>query len=78
MILKHDNILDKIEDINSRTPYEHHIVWAYSSGIIAGYPDNTFRPEQLTRAEALSVIYRLSEIIEVEEPEEPRVSMEML
>lgn len=73
----YNNVLDKIEDINSRTPYEHHIVRAYSSGILAGYPDNTFRPEQpLTRAEALSVIYRLSEIIEVEEPEEPRVSME--
>ncbi|NLY70965.1 MAG: S-layer homology domain-containing protein [Clostridiales bacterium] len=73
----YDNILNRIEDINVRTPYEHHIVRAYSSGILAGYPDNTFRPEQpLTRAEAISVIYRLSKIIEIEEPEEPKVSME--
>lgn len=57
--------LDQIRDVNSRTPYEYEIVRAYATGILAGYPDNTFRPEKpLTRAEAAAVIARLVKKIE--------------
>lgn len=56
----YSGILSEISDINSRTPYEHQIVKAYAAGVLAGYPDGTFRPAGLlTRGEAAAVISRL-------------------
>lgn len=53
--------LEKIRDVDSRTPYEFDIVTAYLSGILSGYPDGTFRPgKPLTRAEAAMVTDRLA------------------
>jgi hypothetical protein len=60
----YSEILEKIGDVDYRTQYEHHIVRAYGMGILAGYPDGTFRPfGTLNRAEAASVIQRLQEYL---------------
>ena len=48
-------------DIEPRQPYSYEILKAYETGLLAGYPDGTFRPEgYLTRAEAATVIYKLN------------------
>ena len=48
-------------DIEPRQPYSYEILKAYEAGLLAGYPDGTFRPEgYLTRAEAATVIYKLN------------------
>ena len=60
----YSEVLERIEDVDYRTQYEHHIVRAYSAGILAGYPDGTFRPfETLNRAEAAAVIQRLQDFL---------------
>ena len=58
-------ILAGIIDINQKHPREYHIAKAYATGVLSGYPDGTFRPEGvLTRAEASSVIRKLTELLE--------------
>lgn len=48
-------------DIDERQPYSYEILKAYEAGLLAGYPDGTFRPEgYLTRAEAATVIYKMN------------------
>ena len=48
----------KLSDI-SGTPYFDPVVKLETAGIIAGYPDGTFRPERsLSRAEAVTLVYR--------------------
>ena len=48
-------------DIDERQPYSYEVLTAYEAGLLAGYPDGTFRPEgYLTRAEAATVIYKLN------------------
>ena len=43
------------------------IVWAKDKGLMQGYPDGSFRPDQpVTRAELAAVIRRLAEINKVE------------
>ncbi|HOA41948.1 MAG TPA: S-layer homology domain-containing protein [Bacillota bacterium] len=60
----YSEILERIEDVDYRTQYEHHIVRAYGAGILAGYPDGTFRPfDTLNRAEAAAVIQRLQDYL---------------
>ncbi len=59
---EYSKCLDSIRDVNSKTPYESFIVKSYAKGILAGYPDGTFRPNaMLNRAEAALVIHRLKE-----------------
>lgn len=56
----YDEIQKGITDITYKTKYEYDITKAYASGILTGYTDNTFRPDQtLSRAEAAAVIHRL-------------------
>ena len=56
----YDDIMENIRDVNSRTLYEYEIVKSYATGVLAGYPDRTFRPaEPLTRGEAAAVAARL-------------------
>jgi hypothetical protein len=51
---------DSITDVTVTTPHEYEILKVYAGGLIAGYPDKTFRPAgTLTRAEAATVIWRL-------------------
>lgn len=58
----YSEIMDSIKDVDATTPYEYAIVSAYSQGILTGYPNKTFRPEEtLTRAESAAVIGRLIE-----------------
>ena len=71
-----ERALEQIEDVEELTPYSYEIVTAYQRGLLAGYPDGTFRPEGfLTRAEAAAIIWKLSERKEdgndQKEPEEP-------
>lgn len=43
-----------------KVTYKEEVLQAYALGLISGYPDNTFRPQNsLTRAEASSVIIRV-------------------
>lgn len=52
-----------ITDIDYRNPDEYKIVKIYDAGILTGYPDGTFRPnETLNRAEAAAVITRFMKV----------------
>ena len=56
----YDELESSLKDVNSTVKHDYDIVKAYASGIITGYEDSTFRPENtLTRAESATVIYRL-------------------
>lgn len=57
----YEEILGRISDIGSGHENELDIVKAFATGVLSGYPDGTFRPDEaLTRAEAASVIDRLN------------------
>lgn len=59
-IENYDKIQGGIKDVTAKTENEYDIIKSYASGILAGYEDNTFKPEQtLTRAESAMVIHRL-------------------
>ncbi|WP_312352783.1 S-layer homology domain-containing protein [Aminipila sp.] len=56
----YDELEISLKDVNSTVKHDYDIIKAYASGIITGYEDSTFRPENtLTRAESATVIYRL-------------------
>ncbi len=56
----YDELEKSLKDVNAATKYDYDIIKAYAAGIITGYEDSTFRPENtLTRAESATVIYRL-------------------
>lgn len=58
----YEELENSLKDINSQTKNNESIIKAYASGIITGYLDNTFKPEnKLTRAESATVIYRFIE-----------------
>lgn len=45
-------------DVNSNTSYESSIQWMAENGVIQGYPDGTFKPDQcVNRAEFLKMMY---------------------
>lgn len=81
-------ILGYIGDVDVRNSHEFYIVKAYAAGVLTGYPDGTFKPDEvLTRAEAASVIDRLNKVINgkavitepvtlEEEPEDQRLAAE--
>ena len=49
-----------IPDIDEKTKHEYEIVKAYAAGILEGYSDGTFRPEEtLSRAEAAASLFRI-------------------
>lgn len=57
-------LMETINDIDERHSHEFHIIKAYATGILTGYPDGSFRPDGvLNRAEAASVIRRLGELL---------------
>lgn len=57
-------LMETINDIDKRHSHEFHIIKAYATGILTGYPDGSFRPDGvLNRAEAASVIRRLGELL---------------
>lgn len=59
-IENYDKIQSGIKDVTAKTENEYDIIKSYASGILAGYDDNTFKPEKtLTRAESAVVIHRL-------------------
>jgi len=55
-----DEVSQAIRDVKPGTDNQYEIVKAYKLGLLNGYPDGTFRPEQsLTRAEAASSLERV-------------------
>lgn len=59
-IENYDAIQDRMKDVNERTKQEYDITKVFATGILTGYPDSTFKPDNtLTRAESAIVIYRL-------------------
>lgn len=54
-------VADTFKDIDGMDPeMKNYVLIAYRNGMINGYDDGTFRPkEKLTRAEAVSLLYRL-------------------
>lgn len=51
-------------DVSSGAYYEKAVIWAKDNGITAGYPDGTFRPDNLiTRAEMVTMLYAYAEKI---------------
>lgn len=59
-IENYEELQKNIKDISYKTKHEYDITKAYATGILTGYTDKTFRPDNtLTRAEAATVIYRL-------------------
>jgi hypothetical protein len=80
-------ILNSIKDVDINNPYEFEIVTAYSTGILSGYGDGTFKPKGvLTRAESASVIQRLidkeamilPDVGELEEASEAKTKLEIM
>ena len=58
----YDLLQSKVSDVNSKTAHDYDIIKTYSSGIITGYEDSTFRAQNtLSRAEAAAVIQRLTD-----------------
>ena len=59
-IKNYDEIQKGITDVTYQTEHEYDITKAYATGILTGYTDNTFKPDEtLSRAESATVIYRL-------------------
>lgn len=59
-INNYDEIQQDIEDVTYQTKHEYEIIKSYAAGILTGYTDHTFRPEDtLSRAESAAVIHRL-------------------
>jgi hypothetical protein len=57
--LELDLMQDVFPDVNSNTSYADRIWTAYSLGIVTGYGDGTFRPnEYVSRAEMVALIFR--------------------
>ena len=51
-------------DVPKDYPYAEAIDWAYSTGLIKGYEDGTFKPNQvITRQELAVMLHRYTEII---------------
>ena len=62
---EYNEILAEISDVNQDMEYAREIAESYSSGVLNGYPDKSFKPENgLARAEAAAAVFRLSEINE--------------
>src|SRR5665648_212595 len=60
MIENYEQTAGNITDIDSKTRHAYEIVKAYANGVLEGYPDGTFRPEEtLNRAEAAASLYRI-------------------
>jgi hypothetical protein len=60
-IPEYEKVRAKLSDITDDTPHGYDITKATAYGLITGYPDRTFKPSAtLTRAEAATVIYRLT------------------
>ena len=56
--------LSNFSDIASRSAFRPFIAQSAAAGILTGYPDRTFRPENtLTRAEAAAAFMRLSDVL---------------
>lgn len=56
------SIIDDIRDVSSTDMYAREIAKTYGFGIMTGYEDGSFGPSgNLTRAEGVTVIYRLTE-----------------
>lgn len=59
-IENYDFTNSKISDVNSNSKYNLDIIKVFSLGIINGYPDGSFKPQNtLTRAESATIVYRL-------------------
>lgn len=56
----YDELQKGLTDVNYQTKHEYDITKSYAAGILTGYTDHTFRPDQtLSRAESATVIHRL-------------------
>lgn len=61
-IQNYDEIQKGIKDVTYSTEHEYDITKSYAVGILTGYTDHTFRPDQtLSRAESATVINRLAD-----------------
>ena len=51
---------NKFSDIKKKSWYSGYVGWAVDSGIVTGYEDGTFKPDQLiSRAEAVTMVNRV-------------------
>ncbi|MBR5528570.1 MAG: S-layer homology domain-containing protein, partial [Clostridia bacterium] len=49
-----------VSDVDFNNPYKTAIYYATSNGIVAGYPDGTFKPDaSITRAEVVTIVNRM-------------------
>ena len=59
-IENYSDLQKEIKDVTPVTKHEYDITKTYYAGVLTGYTDKTFKPEQtLSRAESASVIHRL-------------------
>ncbi len=74
----YEEILEDITDVDSGTKNEAAIIKAYATGVLSGYPDGSFHPNQsLSRAEAASVILRAKAFAKIStETEEEKPTLE--
>ncbi len=53
-----NSVFANFTDVKENTSYRKAIMWMYNSGIIEGYPDGTFQPDQcVNRAEFLKMLF---------------------
>ena len=53
---------NKFEDVKAATYYETAIAWATENGIVAGYDDTTYGPDdQITREQMAAILYRYAQ-----------------
>lgn len=59
-IENYSDLQKEIKDVTHTTKHEYDITKTYYAGVLTGYTDKTFKPEQtLSRAESASVIHRI-------------------
>lgn len=55
------NLGDPYADVDAAAYYALPVYWARDNGLVTGYPDNTFRPDDtVTREQAAVLLYRLA------------------
>lgn len=62
----------KFSDVKEGTWYTDAVKWASEIGLVAGYPDGTFRPDRIATREELAVfLYRYADYMELNLEREP-------
>lgn len=66
---------EKFNDVNKDAYYANYVTWAEKNGIVKGYDDGSFRPDQnINREEMAAMIYRYIEYKDIAINDKPMIS----